>query len=218
MSYSHQSDCQIEAVYNIQPEDSKLSMYLIWVTVAPISLWKWQLRRGFMERRRCLAFTGALAAALGGMLMLPTADAFYLPGVAPVTFSFCDDVEVKVNKLTSVHTQLPLDYYSMPFCEWVCCHRLLSEVFREMSRPLTRNLVVETYIYKWRMPFVWWRLEIDRTWSMNARIEPERQSVLTVSLYPDGAYTLQLFTHKSLNFVWSNIRRSYLSWQHCTGN
>lgn len=70
-----------------------------------------------MERRRCLAFTGALAAALGGMLMLPTADAFYLPGVAPVTFSFCDDVEVKVNKLTSVHTQLPLDYYSMPFCE-----------------------------------------------------------------------------------------------------
>ncbi|CAN0539638.1 unnamed protein product, partial [Scytosiphon promiscuus] len=41
---------------------------------------------------------------------------FYLPGVAPVTFEFCLNVEVKVNKLTSVHTQLPLDYYSMPFC------------------------------------------------------------------------------------------------------
>lgn len=43
-------------------------------------------------------------------------ESFYLPGVAPVTFEFCQNVEVKVNKLTSVHTQLPLDYYSMPFC------------------------------------------------------------------------------------------------------
>lgn len=70
-----------------------------------------------MERRRCLVTTGALAVALVGTLTMPQADAFYLPGVAPVTFKFCDDVEVKVNKLTSVHTQLPLDYYSMPFCE-----------------------------------------------------------------------------------------------------
>lgn len=59
--------------------------------------------------RRFLAVT--LAAALGG-----SAEGFYLPGVAPVTFGFCEDVDIKVNKLTSVHTQLPLDYYSMPFC------------------------------------------------------------------------------------------------------
>lgn len=59
--------------------------------------------------RRCLLV--ALAAALG------SADGFYLPGVAPVTFGFCDSVDVKVNKLTSVHTQLPIEYYSMPFCE-----------------------------------------------------------------------------------------------------
>lgn len=63
------------------------------------------------ERRKCLA------VALGASFLVGVAQGFYLPGVAPVTFEVGQDVEVKVNKLTSVHTQLPLDYYSMPFCE-----------------------------------------------------------------------------------------------------
>lgn len=58
----------------------------------------------------------ALALTAAGLLPSAVVDGFYLPGVAPVTFEFCLNVEVKVNKLTSVHTQLPLDYYSMPFC------------------------------------------------------------------------------------------------------
>lgn len=59
-----------------------------------------------------------LAAALSaGFLGASLVEGFYLPGVAPATFEFCENVDVKVNKLTSVHTQLPLDYYSMPFCE-----------------------------------------------------------------------------------------------------
>ena len=37
--------------------------------------------------------------------------------MAPRTFRYGDKVELKVNKLTSVHTQLPYDYYSLPFCE-----------------------------------------------------------------------------------------------------
>lgn len=28
-----------------------------------------------------------------------------------------EKVEVKVNKLTSIHTQLPMDYYGLPFCQ-----------------------------------------------------------------------------------------------------
>jgi len=39
-----------------------------------------------------------------------------LPGVAPTNFLDGDKVELKVNKLTSVHTQLPYKYYSLPFC------------------------------------------------------------------------------------------------------
>jgi transmembrane 9 superfamily protein 2/4 len=42
---------------------------------------------------------------------------WYLPGVAPVNFHDGDKVELKVNKITSVHTQLPYQYYSLPFCQ-----------------------------------------------------------------------------------------------------
>jgi len=44
-------------------------------------------------------------------------NAFYLPGVAPVDYTQGDLVALKVVKLTSVHTQLPYDYYSLNFCE-----------------------------------------------------------------------------------------------------
>ena len=57
-------------------------------------------------------FTGAARATL----LLTTCRAFYLPGVAPRTFRYGDKVELKVNKLTSVHTQIPYDYYSLKFC------------------------------------------------------------------------------------------------------
>ncbi|KAL2236911.1 transmembrane 9 superfamily member 8 [Sesamum indicum] len=41
---------------------------------------------------------------------------FYLPGVAPEDFQKGDLLNVKVNKLTSIKTQLPYSYYSLPFC------------------------------------------------------------------------------------------------------
>mmetsp|Transcript_12740 Transcript_12740/g.17802 ORF Transcript_12740/g.17802 Transcript_12740/m.17802 type:complete len:644 (+) Transcript_12740:2-1933(+) len=41
---------------------------------------------------------------------------FYLPGVAPRQYDYGEPVELKVNKLDSVQTQLPYDYYSLPFC------------------------------------------------------------------------------------------------------
>ncbi|GMH70719.1 hypothetical protein TrST_g9124 [Triparma strigata] len=56
---------------------------------------------------RLLVAAGLLAAASG----------FYLPGVDPKTFSPNAPVEMKVNTITSTHTQLPLDYYSQPFCK-----------------------------------------------------------------------------------------------------
>ena len=50
-------------------------------------------------------------------LVLATCRArFTYPGVAPRTFRYGDKVELKVNKLTSVHTQIPYDYYSVKFC------------------------------------------------------------------------------------------------------
>eukprot|EP00879_Flechtneria_rotunda_P022456 GHRR01023707.1.p1 GENE.GHRR01023707.1~~GHRR01023707.1.p1 ORF type:complete len:284 (+),score=67.63 GHRR01023707.1:208-1059(+) len=45
-----------------------------------------------------------------------TANAFYLPGVAPQDFKKGDVMYLKVNKLSSIRTQLPYEYYSLPYC------------------------------------------------------------------------------------------------------
>lgn len=39
-----------------------------------------------------------------------------MPGMAPTDFKKGDPIEVKAVKMTSIHTQLPYEYYSLPFC------------------------------------------------------------------------------------------------------
>ncbi|KAH0861117.1 hypothetical protein HID58_089378 [Brassica napus] len=51
------------------------------------------------------------------LLFVRAAHSFYLPGVAPQDFEKGDELKVKVNKLTSIKTQLPYSYYSLPFCQ-----------------------------------------------------------------------------------------------------
>ncbi|KAL8149624.1 hypothetical protein AgCh_006578 [Apium graveolens] len=50
-------------------------------------------------------------------LLFVHSHSFYLPGVAPVDFEKGDLLKVKVNKLTSIKTQLPYSYYTLPFCQ-----------------------------------------------------------------------------------------------------
>ncbi|XP_059162863.1 transmembrane 9 superfamily member 4-like isoform X3 [Physella acuta] len=50
-------------------------------------------------------------------LLISNGLAFYLPGVAPIEFPRDAEVEVKAVKLTSVKTQLPYEYYALPFCQ-----------------------------------------------------------------------------------------------------
>ena len=51
-----------------------------------------------------------------GVFLLSACTAFYLPGVAPRDYAEGETVDVKVNKIDSVKTQLPYDYYSLGFC------------------------------------------------------------------------------------------------------
>jgi transmembrane 9 superfamily protein 2/4 len=44
-------------------------------------------------------------------------NAFYVPGVAPQDFKENDKIDVRAIKMTSSHTQLPYEYYSLPFCK-----------------------------------------------------------------------------------------------------
>jgi len=57
---------------------------------------------------------------LGFVLLLTfvCSDAsYYLPGVTPHTFEQHESVKLFVSKLTSTKTQIPYDYYSLPYCK-----------------------------------------------------------------------------------------------------
>ena len=56
-------------------------------------------------------FVAAAAAVIAA------AGAFYVPGVAPTDFEEGQSIEVRAIKMTSTHTQLPYEYYSLPFCK-----------------------------------------------------------------------------------------------------
>ncbi|GMI95118.1 endomembrane protein 1 [Hibiscus trionum] len=58
----------------------------------------------------------AMVSALLFLFFVHGANCFYLPGVAPEDFQKGDLLKLKVNKLTSIKTQLPYSYYSLPFC------------------------------------------------------------------------------------------------------
>jgi transmembrane 9 superfamily member 2/4 len=51
------------------------------------------------------------------LLILPKGDAFYLPGSYMHTYSQGEPIFTKVNSLTSIETELPFSYYSLPFCQ-----------------------------------------------------------------------------------------------------
>jgi len=55
--------------------------------------------------------------AISVAVAVPTARAIYLPGFSPMEYQEGETVDLKVNKLTSVKTQLPYPYYSLPYCK-----------------------------------------------------------------------------------------------------
>lgn len=58
-------------------------------------------------------------SAVLALLLLCSASVtlgFYLPGVAPTDYKPGDELRAKVEALTSVRTQLPYEYYVLPFC------------------------------------------------------------------------------------------------------
>eukprot|EP00929_Paragymnodinium_shiwhaense_P067224 TRINITY_DN33847_c0_g2_i1.p1 TRINITY_DN33847_c0_g2~~TRINITY_DN33847_c0_g2_i1.p1 ORF type:complete len:644 (-),score=149.98 TRINITY_DN33847_c0_g2_i1:286-2145(-) len=54
---------------------------------------------------------------LAAALVTEPAGGVYLPGFAPNQYQADEKVELKVNKMTSVKTQLPYGYYTLPYCQ-----------------------------------------------------------------------------------------------------
>jgi transmembrane 9 superfamily member 2/4 len=81
--------------------------------------------------------------------------AFYIPGVHPLSFTEGEDVPLKVNSLTSTHTQMPRDYYRLPFCKPDDGPRMASENLGEFltgnkiqTSPYVINMLKELYCQK----------------------------------------------------------------------
>ncbi|EYU37128.1 hypothetical protein ABFS82_10G129100 [Erythranthe guttata] len=49
--------------------------------------------------------------------ILQVCNGFYLPGSYMHTYSTGDEIYAKVNSLTSIETELPFSYYSLPYCQ-----------------------------------------------------------------------------------------------------
>lgn len=51
------------------------------------------------------------------LLLAAPSSAFYLPGSYMHTYATGEPISVKVNSLTSIETELPFSYYSLPYCQ-----------------------------------------------------------------------------------------------------
>jgi transmembrane 9 superfamily member 2/4 len=91
------------------------------------------------------------AVAAGLLFVLSSTarvSAFYFPGVKPYSFKDGERVQLKVNALTSTHTQIPRDYYRLPFCEPQNGPKMASENLGEF---LTGNKIqTSPYVVKMR--------------------------------------------------------------------
>ena len=104
-----------------------------------------------MTRSSPTKMLSMLSVALLTMLLSAT-QAFYMPGVKPLTFQEGDEVPMKVNAMSSIHTQLPKDYYRLPFCVPEGGPKMASENLGEFltgnkiqNSPYTINMKKETY-------------------------------------------------------------------------
>lgn len=80
--------------------------------------------------------------------LVALAEGFYLPGVAPRDYLPGAAVELKVNKLDSIRTQLPYDYYSLPFCRPKDVEEAAENLGEILAGDIIENSPFELYMKK----------------------------------------------------------------------
>jgi transmembrane 9 superfamily member 2/4 len=96
-----------------------------------------------------------LVAILSVALILQSVAGFYIPGVKPQTFQKGDPVALNVNSMTSIHTQVPKDYYHLSFCRPRDGPKMANQNLGEFltgnkiqSSPYLINMLEEAYCTK----------------------------------------------------------------------
>jgi len=86
------------------------------------------------------------------VLLLSSVNAHYMPGIKPESFMTGAEVPLKVNSMTSIHTQIPKDYYRLPFCKPSSGVNMASENLGEFltgnkiqNSPYTINMKKDVY-------------------------------------------------------------------------
>jgi transmembrane 9 superfamily member 2/4 len=98
-------------------------------------------------RVACLSYAVA-AGLLFALSSTRSVSGFYFPGVKPHSFKDGERVQLKVNALTSTHTQIPRDYYRLPFCQPQDGPKMASENLGEF---LTGNKIqTSPYVFTMR--------------------------------------------------------------------
>ncbi|MED6195263.1 Transmembrane 9 superfamily member 11 [Stylosanthes scabra] len=70
-----------------------------------------------MSRPKMESFREFSLCVLAFCLVFQLGYGFYLPGSYPHKYAVGDELSVKVNSLTSIDTEMPFSYYSLPFCK-----------------------------------------------------------------------------------------------------
>eukprot|EP00892_Ulva_mutabilis_P012316 jgi/Ulvmu1/9457/UM052_0023.1 len=65
----------------------------------------------------CPLHLSLVRAIFLSLACLITTKAFYIPGTYPKEFEQAESIGVEVNSVSSFETELPYDYYSLPFCK-----------------------------------------------------------------------------------------------------
>jgi transmembrane 9 superfamily protein 2/4 len=100
-------------------------------------------------------FSLAVSLLVGFSTRSSCVSAFYVPGVRPYSFAEGEEVKLKVNALTSTHTQIPRDFYRLPFCQPAGGPKMASENLGEFltgnkiqSSPYMINMRTEAFCKK----------------------------------------------------------------------
>eukprot|EP00613_Pedinella_sp_CCMP2098_P061225 CAMPEP_0171984130 /NCGR_PEP_ID=MMETSP0993-20121228/273664_1 /TAXON_ID=483369 /ORGANISM="non described non described, Strain CCMP2098" /LENGTH=507 /DNA_ID=CAMNT_0012636935 /DNA_START=66 /DNA_END=1585 /DNA_ORIENTATION=+ len=160
--------------------------------------------------------------------VLGTDALFYLPGVAPQSYGPREKVKLLVNKLTSTHTQIPYDYYSLPFChphiheeaenlgERLTGDRIENSLYKlEMKRPMACEIVCRKVLSKFQAKtFV---EAIDNEYRVHWIVDNLPSATVVVNeLAPDDPYFTRGFpvgfkaqdfeTGKDMHYLYNHIR------------
>merc|ERR1712216_726943 len=114
---------------------------------------------GHRPMMKCVLIQVVLVLAI-----IETCAAFYLPGVAPREFQDGDKVNLKVIRIDSVKTQLPYEYYALPFCrppEIINAAENLGEVLRGDQ---IQNSLYQLFMRKEESCKILCRKDYDEEW------------------------------------------------------